>query len=58
MNNLEGGILVYYQHSNHVPRNPLRVITVTGNGKIDAAPNYAQIQVEVITEGNDVMTST
>ncbi len=51
MNNLEGGILVYYQNSHQVPRNPLRVITVTGNGKIDVAPNYAQIQVEVITQG-------
>lgn len=33
---------------------PLRVITVTGNGKVDAQPNYVQLQLEVSTEGEDL----
>jgi uncharacterized protein len=31
-----------------------REITVTGNGEIDAQPDYVQIQIEVRTEGKDV----
>ncbi|MFJ8066645.1 SIMPL domain-containing protein [Psychrobacillus sp. NPDC096426] len=33
---------------------PMRVITVTGNGKVDAQPNYVQLQLEVNTEGKDL----
>lgn len=31
-----------------------REITVTGNGEVDAQPDYVQIQIEVRTEGKDV----
>ena len=31
-----------------------REITVTGNGKIEAQPDYVQIQIEVRTEGKEV----
>ncbi|MFJ8264092.1 SIMPL domain-containing protein [Rummeliibacillus sp. NPDC094406] len=37
--------------------NPLRVITVIGNGKIAASPNYVQLQVEVITNGKEVSSA-
>lgn len=33
---------------------PLRVITVTGNGKVATQPDYVQLQFEVSTEGKDV----
>ncbi len=36
------------------PHSVSREITVTGNGKIDAQPDYIQIQIEVRTEGKDV----
>ena len=39
---------VWYQ-----PHNVSREITVTGNGEIDAQPDYAQIQIEVRIEGKD-----
>ncbi|MGX9132898.1 SIMPL domain-containing protein [Rummeliibacillus sp. JY-2-4R] len=48
---------MYYQIPHQVPSNQIRVITVTGTGKIDVAPNYAQVQVEVITQGDDVKTA-
>ena len=32
----------------------VRIITVTGNGVIEVAPNYAQLQIEVRTEGEEV----
>ena len=32
----------------------VRIITVTGSGIIEVAPNYAQLQIEVRTEGNEV----
>ena len=40
---------VWYQ-----PHSVSREITVTGNGEIDAQPDYVQIQIEVRTEGKDV----
>jgi uncharacterized protein len=40
---------VWYQ-----PHSVSREITVTGNGEIDAQPDYVQIQIEVRTEGRDV----
>ncbi|MEK4484347.1 SIMPL domain-containing protein [Psychrobacillus sp. FSL H8-0484] len=33
---------------------PLRVITVTGNGKVATQPDYVQLRFEVSTEGKDV----
>ena len=36
------------------PHSVSREITVTGNGEIDAQPDYIQIQIEVRTEGKDV----
>lgn len=36
------------------PAFPTRRITVTGEGKVSAQPSYAQIQLEVITEGQEV----
>ncbi|MGN1385391.1 MAG: SIMPL domain-containing protein [Bacillus sp. (in: firmicutes)] len=38
---------------NH-PNAPLPVLTVTGNGKVMAQANAVQLQIEVITKGNDV----
>lgn len=38
----------------NVPHPPMRVITVTGNGRVDAQPNYVQLQLEVSTEGQDL----
>lgn len=32
----------------------VRIITVTGSGIIEVAPNYAQLQIEVRTEGKEV----
>lgn len=32
----------------------VRTITVTGNGKVQVTPNIAQIQFDVVTEGNDL----
>ncbi|MGE7924046.1 SIMPL domain-containing protein [Viridibacillus arvi] len=32
----------------------MRVITVTGNGKVAVQPSYVELQLEVITEGKDV----
>lgn len=31
-----------------------RVITVTGNGQIQAQPNFAEVQIEVSTESDDI----
>ncbi|QFF97627.1 DUF541 domain-containing protein [Psychrobacillus glaciei] len=45
---------MYYSNVHHPSLPPMRVITVTGNGKISVQPNYVQIQIEVITEGKDV----
>ena len=39
---------VWYQ-----PHSVSREINVTGNGEIDAQPDYVQIQIEVRTEGQD-----
>ena len=36
------------------PRPVSREMTVTGNGEINAQPDYVQIQIEVRTEGKDV----
>ncbi|WP_102693337.1 SIMPL domain-containing protein [Rummeliibacillus pycnus] len=36
----------------------LRVITVIGNGKITAIPNYVQLQIEVLTNGKEVSTAS
>lgn len=36
------------------PYSTSREMTVTGNGEITAQPDYAQIQIEVRTEGKDV----
>lgn len=40
-------------HNSNIP-SALRIIAVTGNGEISAPPNYAQLQLEVSTEGKGV----
>lgn len=45
---------MYHPQIHFQPRSVSREITVTGNGKIDAQPDYVQIQIEVRTEGKDV----
>ena len=44
--------------SHQVQNTLLRVITVIGNGKITAIPNYVQLQIEVITNGKEVSTAS
>lgn len=45
---------MYYQNVHQLPYDSTRVITVTGRGNVAAAPNYAQLQVEVVTKGQEV----
>ncbi|MFB5086502.1 SIMPL domain-containing protein [Psychrobacillus sp. PGGUH221] len=45
---------MYYQSMRGHLFSPLRVITVRGDGEVFVKPNYAQIQIEVSTEGKDV----
>ena len=45
---------MYYSNVHHPSLPSLRVITVTGNGKVAVQPNYVQLQIEVNTEGKNV----
>jgi len=45
---------MYYSSAHLLTCPPLRVITVTGNGKVAAQPNYVQIRLEVTTVGKDL----
>ena len=45
---------MYHPQIHFQPHSVSREITVTGNGNIDAQPDYVQIQIEVRTEGKDV----
>ncbi|MGG0656127.1 SIMPL domain-containing protein [Rummeliibacillus pycnus] len=45
---------MYNQNVHQKPCDPLRIITVKGNGEVTATPNYVQLQVEVITNGKTV----
>ncbi|MBK3494995.1 SIMPL domain-containing protein [Viridibacillus sp. YIM B01967] len=43
-----------YPNGYQLPFTSLRVITVTGNGKVAVQASYVQLQIEVSTEGKDV----
>ncbi|MFJ7951087.1 SIMPL domain-containing protein [Lysinibacillus sp. NPDC096418] len=45
---------MYYANISQQPLPSLRVITVTGNSKVMATANYAQLQIEVSTQGENV----
>jgi uncharacterized protein len=45
---------LYHPQTWTQPSNVSREMTVTGNGEIAAEPDYAQIQIEVRTQGKDV----
>lgn len=45
---------MYHPQNCVQPNYVSREITVNGNGKIDAQPDYVQIQIEVRTEGKEV----
>lgn len=45
---------MYHPQTWTQPSNVSREMTVTGNGEIAAEPDYAQIQIEVRTQGKDV----
>ena len=45
---------LYHPQTWSQPSNVTREMTVTGNGEIAAEPDYAQIQIEVRTQGKDV----
>ncbi|MEO4054773.1 SIMPL domain-containing protein [Solibacillus sp. CAU 1738] len=45
---------MYYLNNNPHPLPSPRELTVTGNGKVNAKASYVQVQLEVITKGEDV----
>ena len=45
---------MYYANISQQPHPSLRVIAVTGNGKVMARANYVQLQIEVNTQGVNV----
>ena len=45
---------MYYTNISQQPHHSLRVITVTGNGKVMATASYVQLQIEVSTQGESV----
>ena len=45
---------MYYTNISQQPHPALRVITVTGHGKVMATANYVQLQIEVSTHGENV----
>lgn len=45
---------MYYANISQQPHPSLRVIAVTGNGKVIARANYVQLQIEVNTQGVNV----
>ena len=45
---------MYYPNVQQLSLPPLRVIVVTGNAQLSVKPNYAQLRIEVNTEGKDV----
>ena len=48
---------LYHPQTWSQPSNVSREMTVTGNGEIAAEPDYAQVQIEVRTQGKDVSTA-
>ncbi|MFJ7736988.1 SIMPL domain-containing protein [Lysinibacillus sp. NPDC097287] len=45
---------MYYTNISQQPHPTLRVITVTGNGKVVATASYVQLQIEVSIQGENV----
>lgn len=45
---------MHHQNVYQIPCKLFRTITVTGNGKVSAKPDYVQLQIEVLTKGNEV----
>ena len=48
---------MYHPQTWTQPNNVSREMTVTGNGEIAAEPDYAEVQIEVRTQGKDVSTA-